>query len=50
MGTEQDAIALVDCDRARMRDTRNIWPYFRDRRIDTYAPLTRRYLTGASGG
>jgi N-carbamoylputrescine amidase len=45
MAHEKDAIAVVECSPTRMEETRNIWPYFRDRRIDTYAPLTRRYLT-----
>lgn len=35
---------LVPCDRARMRETRQMWPFFRDRRIETYGGLTRRWL------
>jgi tetratricopeptide (TPR) repeat protein len=27
-----------------VEDFRRIWPFFRDRRIDTYAPLTKRYI------
>jgi len=34
---------IVTCDRQTIRDTRQIWPYFRDRRVDTYADLTRLY-------
>jgi N-carbamoylputrescine amidase len=44
MGAENAGIAVVSCDLRRTEDTRNIWPYFRDRRIDTYAPITRRYI------
>lgn len=29
----------VTCERDRMLDVRNIWPFFRDRRIDAYAGL-----------
>jgi N-carbamoylputrescine amidase len=34
---------LVDVDLARSEDVRRIWPYLRDRRIDAYGDLTRRY-------
>jgi len=34
----------VTCSRDRMRDVRNIWPFFRDRRIDAYGGLDRRFL------
>jgi len=35
--------AIVTCDRDRLRDVREIWPFFRDRRIDTYGGLTKRW-------
>ncbi|GGX81515.1 apolipoprotein acyltransferase [Litchfieldella qijiaojingensis] len=34
---------LVEIDMARCEDTRRMWPYLRDRRIDAYGDLTRRY-------
>ncbi|WP_355662257.1 carbon-nitrogen hydrolase [Halomonas salifodinae] len=34
---------LVEVDMARGEETRRIWPYLRDRRIDAYGELTRRY-------
>ncbi|MGM8930767.1 carbon-nitrogen hydrolase [Salinicola halophyticus] len=34
---------LVEVDLARSEDVRRIWPYLRDRRIDAYGDLTRRY-------
>ncbi|XKE46754.1 carbon-nitrogen hydrolase [Halomonas organivorans] len=34
---------LVTLDLARSEDIRRIWPYLRDRRIDAYGDLTRRY-------
>jgi N-carbamoylputrescine amidase len=44
MGRDQDAVRVVRCSRQRVVDTRNIWPYFRDRRVDLYAPLGRLSL------
>lgn len=35
---------VVEIDKQRTEDVRRIWPFFRDRRIDYYAGLTRRYL------
>jgi N-carbamoylputrescine amidase len=34
---------IVDCDLARIEHTRRNWPFLRDRRIDAYADLTRRF-------
>ena len=39
---EQEEILLADCDLAKQRAFRRIWPFFRDRRIDAYGDLTRR--------
>lgn len=41
--TEGEAL-VVRCDRNRMRDVRNWWPFFRDRRTDLYTGMTRRYI------
>lgn len=35
---------VVEVDRQRTEDVRRIWPFFRDRRIDAYQNLTKRYL------
>jgi N-carbamoylputrescine amidase len=35
---------VADLDLARTERLRRIWPYFRDRRVDAYAGLTRRFL------
>ncbi|MEL6560557.1 MAG: carbon-nitrogen hydrolase [Bacteroidota bacterium] len=35
---------LVTIDKKRTEDVRRIWPFFRDRRIDDYGNLTKRYL------
>ncbi|MDR5905455.1 carbon-nitrogen hydrolase [Franzmannia qiaohouensis] len=40
---EQSETLLVELDMARGEDTRRMWPYLRDRRIDAYGDLTRRY-------
>jgi N-carbamoylputrescine amidase len=41
-GADED-ILLVPVSRARTDAVRRIWPYFRDRRIDAYGDLTRRW-------
>lgn len=42
----QDAeeVLIVTIDRSRSEQVRRIWPFFRDRRIDAYSNLPRRYL------
>jgi N-carbamoylputrescine amidase len=35
---------LVDLDLARSESVRRIWPFLRDRRIDSFADLQRRYI------
>jgi len=37
-------ILYVDVDFKRSEEVRRIWPFLRDRRIDTYDGLTKRYL------
>jgi N-carbamoylputrescine amidase len=41
-GTQAERL-LVTLDMSRGEDVRRIWPYLRDRRIDAYGDLTRRY-------
>jgi len=43
-GSEHEENLLVEIDMDRSEDIRRIWPYFRDRRIDAYDELTRRYI------
>ena len=40
----EEANAVVSIDRRRTEDVRRIWPFFRDRRIDAYQGLVKRYL------
>jgi len=42
VGTEP-ALLVCDVDLARSESVRRIWPFLRDRRIDAYADLLRRY-------
>jgi N-carbamoylputrescine amidase len=35
---------VITIDRQRTEEIRRIWPYFRDRRIDAYQGLLRRYI------
>jgi len=40
----QEAVIFADCDLKALEDMRRIWPFFRDRRIDSFAGLTRRMI------
>ncbi|MCB1599325.1 MAG: carbon-nitrogen hydrolase [Xanthomonadales bacterium] len=42
---DQDEVLLADVDLKRSEDVRRIWPFLRDRRIDAYGDLTRRFRT-----
>ena len=42
--TDAEAIRIVDIDLKRSEHVRRWWPFLRDRRIDAFAPLTKRYL------
>ncbi len=35
---------VVECDTARVEYVRRNWPFFRDRRIDAYGDITRRWI------
>lgn len=37
-------ILIADCDLNALEDMRRIWPFFRDRRIDSYSDLTKRLV------
>lgn len=41
---DAEAVEVVACARARIAEQRHGWPFFRDRRIDAYEPLTRRFV------
>lgn len=42
--SNQEASVVITIDRQRTEDVRRIWPFFRDRRIDAYKGLNKRYL------
>lgn len=42
-GGEEEEILVVELDRRRSEDVRRIWPFLRDRRIDAYGDILRRY-------
>lgn len=41
--TESEAVLVADVDLQRSEQVRRIWPFLRDRRIDHYGDLLRRY-------
>ena len=41
--TDQAEVLIADVDLARSESVRRIWPFLRDRRIDAYADLLKRY-------
>ncbi len=42
-GAEREETAVVEVDTSRTEAVRRMWPFFRDRRIDFYQDLLRRY-------
>ena len=42
--TDEEAEAVVDIDMQRSEQVRRWWPFLRDRRIDHYSDLTRRFI------
>jgi N-carbamoylputrescine amidase len=43
-GVKQEQILLASVDLGKLDDTRTHWPFLRDRRIDAYDGLNRRFL------
>src|SRR5215469_10282464 len=42
-GTDKRELMIVDIDLGRSEAVRRIWPFLRDRRIDAYQDLLKRY-------
>ncbi|MEX0777057.1 MAG: carbon-nitrogen hydrolase [Phycisphaeraceae bacterium] len=40
----EECVLIADCDLDRIKHIRHGWPFLRDRRIDAYGPITRRFL------
>ncbi len=41
---EDNEIVVIDVDMKKAEDIRRIWPFLRDRRIDAYASITKRFI------
>ena len=42
--TDREAVLVVPVDPKEVERTRQHWPFLRDRRLDAYGPITRRFL------
>ncbi|MGF1630883.1 MAG: hypothetical protein ACFCUT_15525 [Kiloniellaceae bacterium] len=38
---DKDELVTADMDMDKVREVRNLWQFFRDRRPETYGPLTQ---------
>jgi N-carbamoylputrescine amidase len=41
---DKEEVAVIDIDTGKSDSYRTHWPFLRDRRIDSYGPITKRYL------
>jgi N-carbamoylputrescine amidase len=41
---DREHVLLADCDLARVEFSRTHWPFLRDRRVDAYGDLTKRFV------
>jgi N-carbamoylputrescine amidase len=41
---DKEEILIAEVDLRHMEDVRRNWPFWRDRRVDAYAPITQRFL------
>jgi N-carbamoylputrescine amidase len=41
---DREEILIAEIDPALIEETRRNWPFLRDRRIDAYAPIAKRYI------
>ena len=41
---DQEENVVFEIDKQRTEEVRRIWPFFRDRRIDYYGGLSKRYI------
>ena len=44
--TDQEEILVAEVDVARMEEVRRGWPFLRDRRIDAYGDVQKRFIDG----
>ncbi|MRI58709.1 MAG: carbon-nitrogen hydrolase [Epsilonproteobacteria bacterium] len=43
LGSDEERAIIVDIDMERTKEVRDIWPFFRDRRVEAYECLLKRY-------
>ena len=41
---EEETTAIIDIDLSRCEQVRRWWPFLRDRRIDEYGDITKRFI------
>ena len=41
---ENEKVLLADIDLKRCEEVRKIWPFLRDRRVESYSDITKRYI------
>jgi N-carbamoylputrescine amidase len=46
---DKEEVLVVDCDLSKIDETRQNWPFLRDRRIEFYLPLSSRFLDSTPG-
>ena len=42
--SSDETILIAECDPHRVEEVRRNWPFLRDRRVDAYAPILKRWL------
>ena len=42
--SNKEEILIAECDPHRIEEVRRNWPFLRDRRVDAYAPILKRWL------
>jgi len=48
-GGGREEVLIANCDLAKIEETRQSWPFLRDRRIDAYDALQARFLESSDG-
>ena len=46
---DEEQVLVVECDPKQIDEVRRNWPFLRDRRIDSYAPILQRFLDDEPG-
>jgi N-carbamoylputrescine amidase len=44
LAENEEEVQLVDIDLKKSEELRRIWPFLRDRRIENYSELTKRFI------